>query len=182
MTSLRHLGPERGTDRVPPRPSALAVLPDAIPSSLKARTQWVLWRYDLKNGAYRKVPYQANGRPASSVDATTWNSFEPVWRAYAAGGYDGIGIALDGAVDDKGLTLAAIDIDKVAGDPTREGLAQEVIREVGSYTERSPSGNGYRIFTMAEPAPDATADGFEFYAKRGRYLTVTGHAVEVDHA
>lgn len=167
--------------QAPPRPTALPVLAANIPDCLKALPQWVLWRYVLKGGRWAKVPFQRNGDTASSTDAATWSTFPTVWSVYQGGGYDGIGIALDGAIDEDGLTLAAIDIDKVAGDQAREELAQEVIRDVASYAERSPSGNGYRIFTKAEPAAAAAANGFEFYAKIGRYLTVTGHAVEVNH-
>jgi hypothetical protein len=42
-----------------------------------------------------------------------------VKRAYQKGGYDGIGFVLDGAVDENGLTIAAIDIDKVKDDAKR---------------------------------------------------------------
>ena len=94
---------------------------------------------------------------ASSTDPETWSSFEDAKRTYERSlsnpkwQYDGIGIALDGEVDENGLTLAAIDIDKVSDDPKRPARANEIIKAVRSYTEVSPSAKGFRIFLRAKP-------------------------------
>jgi putative DNA primase/helicase len=120
---------------------------------------------------------------ASSTDPETWSSFEDAKRTYERSQsssnyrYDGVGFALDGKVDENGLTIAAVDIDKVTDDPKRLARAQEIIEAIGSYTEKSPSGKGYRIFLKAKPRESVTHDGLEFYAGIGRYLTVTGHVV-----
>lgn len=91
---------------------------------------------------------------------------------------DGIGFALDGAEDENGLTIAAVDMDGVIGNPEREARAGEIIAALRSYTEVSPSGAGYRIFLLAKPlARSVNHDGLEFYAGKGRYLTVTGHVM-----
>lgn len=167
----------------PMRPTALKVQRQNIPEYLVARAQWVLWRYVLKGKRWAKVPCQPNGRNASSTDPATWSTFDAVWRTYQAGGYDGIGFALNGALDDNGLTIAGVDIDGVKGDPEREARAHEIIAALNSYTEVSPSGAGYRIFTLAHPlARSVNHDGLEFYAGPGRYLSVTGHIVETAHA
>ena len=137
----------------------------------------------LKNGAYAKVPFQPNGQCASSTDPKTWSTFDAVWRAYQTGKYDGIGFALSGEVDENGLTVAGVDMDKVVGAPEREARAREIIGRLNSYTEISPSGTGYRIFLLAKPLSRSVAhDGLEFYAGPGRYLTVTGQFVEAAHA
>lgn len=60
-------------DPAPARPVALPVQAANIPESLKSRRQWLLWRYDLKGSGFAKVPYQVNGRRASSTDPKTWN-------------------------------------------------------------------------------------------------------------
>ena len=165
----------------PLRPTALPVLPDNIPASLACLPQWVLWRFDLTRGSWAKVPYQTNGKRASSTTPSTWTTFSTVLAAYSAGGYDGIGIVVDGAVADDGLTLAAVDIDKAIGDPEREARAHDIIKRIGGYTERSPSGLGYRIFLRARPLRSGVLqDGIELYTS-GRYLTVTGHVVGVPH-
>lgn len=165
------------------RPTALKVQRQNVPEYLVTRAQWVLWRYVLKGERWAKVPCQPNGRNASSTDPATWSTFSAVWRAYQAGGYDGIGFALDGEPDDNGLTVAGVDLDGVVGNSAREARAREIIASLNSYTEVSPSGVGYRIFTLAHPlARSVNHDGLEFYAGPGRYLTVTGHVVEPAHA
>ena len=47
---------------------------DAIPSELTVRPRWVLWRRETVKGRLTKVPYQRNGRRASSTDPRTWAS------------------------------------------------------------------------------------------------------------
>ncbi len=161
------------------RPQALKVIGQNIPEILRARPQWVLWRYILKDKRWAKVPFQPSGVTASSTNASTWTAFDEVWRVYRTGGYDGVGFALNGVPDQNGLTIAAVDMDGVRGDPAREARAQEIITRLNSYTELSPSGAGYRIFTLAQPlGKSVNHDGLEFYAGPGRYLTVTGHVVE----
>ncbi|HEV2202414.1 MAG TPA: hypothetical protein VGR73_21560 [Bryobacteraceae bacterium] len=54
---------------------------------LRSRTGWVAWRYEWRDGAegrdgkWTKVPYQVNGRRASSTDPQTWATFEEVLGA-----------------------------------------------------------------------------------------------------
>ena len=188
----------------PDRPTALLVKPDNIPEDLKRRDRWVLWRLVRVRGRWTKIPVmpketkeawdekkaaeaKAKGEEwepkktagASSTDPDTWSSYDVVVRAYQKGGYDGIGFVLDGAVDESGLTIAAIDIDKVKDNPERIARAQEIRATVGSYTEISPSGKGVRIFLKAKPLVRSVVhDGLEFYAGLGRFLTVTGHVVK----
>src|SRR5579871_4294459 len=73
------------------KPTALVVHPDNIPAMLRGKPRWVLWRYELRDTTWTKVPHQPNGRRASSTDAATWSSFGTVVSAYRAGGWDGIG-------------------------------------------------------------------------------------------
>jgi len=165
----------------PARPTPLAVRLENIPESLSRLNQWVLWRYFSKNEKWTKVPFQTNGKTASSSDRKTWNSFDAVVKTYKIGGYDGIGIALDGLTDEHGLTLAAVDIDKAVGNPQRDQLAKGIIKKINSYTELSPSGVGYRIFLRARPLRSGiNSNGVELYTS-GRYLTVTGHVLDGHH-
>src|SRR5439155_14213841 len=53
--------------RMSATPNALS-----LPDDLTELDQWVLWRYERGT----KVPYQVNGRRASSADPSTWASFE----------------------------------------------------------------------------------------------------------
>jgi len=169
---------DKGAPEQPERPAALPVKGDSTPEDLKRLPQWVLWRYEWRGGRWTKVPYQPCGRKASSTNPKTWSAFGAVWRAYQTGEYDGIGFALSDEVDENGLTFAAIDIDKVSGDPKRIARSKEIIKAVGSYTELSPSAKGLRVFLKAKPRGSVAHDGLEFYAGKGRYLTVTGHVLK----
>lgn len=54
-----------------------------VPDDLAERDQWLLWRYEERNGRPSKVPYQVGQRRASSTNRHTWASFEAVaneWR------------------------------------------------------------------------------------------------------
>src|SRR5580658_10782661 len=54
----------------------------AIPDDLTERDQWVLWKLvDRSNGGavdVTKVPFQPDGRHASSTDPLTWDTFDVV--------------------------------------------------------------------------------------------------------
>ena len=55
-----------------------------------------------------------------------------------------------------------------------EGWAQEIIEELNSYTEISPSGTGVHILVRGElPAGRNRKGRFEAY-DQGRYFTITG--------
>jgi hypothetical protein len=43
-----------------------------VPDDLGEHDQWVLWRYEERNGGTTKVPYQVGRRRASTTDPSTW--------------------------------------------------------------------------------------------------------------
>ncbi len=165
---------------------------DAIPEELKQRDQWVLWRWQLRKGGknsglkWTKPPYQASGRAAKSNDDTTWDSFERVKAAYLRGGFDGVGFCLSAHDGLTGLDLdhclnASLDIIK----PEAEAIIRQF---AGTYVERSPSGDGIRIFCAGKAPRSGKAPGrtwVEVYTYPShRYLTVTGRPLLAggDHA
>jgi putative DNA primase/helicase len=52
-----------------------------IPAELRALPQWVNWKIEQRDGKDTKVPYQPNGKRASSTDPRTWSTFERVCRS-----------------------------------------------------------------------------------------------------
>ena len=78
----------------PARPIAPAPILSNIPDELKARRQWVVWKYEIdKRGKWTKPPYQAT-RPshgASHSNPKHWASYENAIHCYLKGGFDGIG-------------------------------------------------------------------------------------------
>lgn len=178
----------------PPKPIPPKVQPDNIPGELKARNQWVVWRYKWKApknrpGKWDKPPLDAaTSSPASSTDPETWNSFEVAFAAYCAGGYDGIGYVFSGGDDD----FVGVDIDHCRDPQTGQTLAwtpeqrtcehwakdapepQEIIDSLPTYAEVSPSRAGVKIFAKAKIVKAIKHGSVEMYS-RGRYFTVTGH-------
>ena len=68
---------------------------EKLPEQLKKDGRFCLWKYEERNGRMTKVPYQTNGKRASSADKNTFSDFR--LAVSAMDGYDGIGM---GAFDD----------------------------------------------------------------------------------
>jgi putative DNA primase/helicase len=144
------------------------VIVENVPPELIQYPQWVCWDYRMRHGKLTKIPLQPNGKPASSTDSATWQSFSSCNAT--AHRFSGIGIVLANG-------LAGIDLDHHAD---REGhlsdFAQRLIAQLDTYAEFSPSGTGFHILFRGElPAGGRRNDrvGFEWYDV-ARYFTVTG--------
>jgi hypothetical protein len=154
---------------------------DQIPKELRALPNWVVWRLEKranKCGVVKdtKVPYNARtGRMAKSNDPVTWSEFDVAVAALERG-YDGIGFCLT-------TGLVGADLDGCRPHGTDEPWAAEIIGELNSYSEVSPSGTGVRVIVKGS-LPDGPREkdfkdrdhhGIGLYdAARGRYLTMTG--------
>ena len=160
------------------RPQALQVRERGIPDGLKIRPQWVNWRYALnETGKWTKHPYNPRtGRKASSTDLMTWSNFDTVFEAYEAGGYDGIGFMFS-----SGDPYTGVDLDGCR-DPKSgevEPWAAEIVRDLDSFTELSPSGAGFHILVQGELQGRGGKRGsIEMYDMK-RFFTVTGHVAGV---
>jgi hypothetical protein len=140
---------------------------------------WVLWRFELVDGKWTKVPYQANGRKAKNNDPKTWNSYDVVIKAVANGDgkYDGIGF------NHLSSNIAAFDIDHCR-DPnsgTLDPWAAELVQQCRSYTEITPSGTGLRIIgygvggELNKSFKVGNGVELEAYRNARRYITITGN-------
>lgn len=110
---------------------------DAIPQELKQLPQWVVHR--------AKRPYNPRGGDGKAGQPDTWGTFEAAARAVQGGRYDGIGFEFHNN------GLVGIDLDTVR-DPESGWIAPdalEIIRNLSSYTEISPSGYGFHIIAKA---------------------------------
>lgn len=141
-----------------------------LPSELRTRARWVMWKVATRGGLPTKVPIQPTGRPASSTDSATWSRFSRV-RAAVRKGFalgEGIGcIDLDHCLTPDGaLTPAAARF--LAGLPP-------------TYVEVSPGGDGLHVWGRIPEGRGRryrTDDGLsvERYSV-GRYITVTERPV-----
>jgi putative DNA primase/helicase len=158
----------------------LPINQESIPRELKNLNNWLVWKSTPVEGRDKptKVPYQTNGRKAASTIPETWTNFQNAYAAYKTGHYDGIGFALTPE------TPIGIDLDhcRCPAFPNIEIIApwaMDIIKDVNSYTEASPSGKGIRIFANGGklPAGGRKKGDFEIY-QSGRYLTVTGDHIK----
>jgi hypothetical protein len=138
--------------------------------------QWVCWRIEEREAKPTKVPFSPlTGFLASSTDPETWASYSEAVKASKEQGYGGIGFVF--TAEDE---LCGVDLDGCLNPETGEiePWAQEVIEELDSYTEISPSGRGVHVLVRGELPPGRNRKGhFEAY-DRGRYFTVTGRHLE----
>lgn len=156
---------------------------DSIPHELTVRPRWALWKYGPpdKNGKPSKVPFQVNGRHASSKNARTWATWEQVQAAFdrAKGYYSGVGFMMNGD------GLCGVDFDHCYYDSQiASPKIAEYVTLLDTYCEISPSGHGLRLFLFGVLPPQdrkLSGAGIEVYdgkpdekGKRGRFLTITG--------
>ena len=167
---------------------ALSVISENIPSELKALPQWVVWKYtfDKKKNKWTKPPYQVSGQAAKSTDASTWTDFETAFEHYNFNkdvDCDGIGFVLA----DNGIVGFDFDhcLDKITGNII-DPKVTEFLKKLDSYTEKSPSSTGVRVFVYGKlPEGGRKKGNYECYEIQ-RYLTLTGHSfkgfsVKIEH-
>jgi putative DNA primase/helicase len=152
----------------------IALIPENIPEELIKRPQWVVWRYEERDGKPTKVPYTPHTSfRASTADSTTWRPFFEAHTAYARGRHDGIGFVFSS--EDP---YAGIDLDGCRDPETGEiePWAQEILDRVAdvAYVEISPSGTGIHIVVEGAVRDGGMRKGDVEMYSRGRFFTITG--------
>jgi hypothetical protein len=156
-------------ERKPPK--ALSVKAENIPLELRRKPQWVVWRYERRDGKWTKPPFSVHtGHKASSTDPTTWVSFTAALKAYKSGSWNGVGFVP--LPEDE---LVVVDQDN--------NTDLKLVTELNTYAERSPSGRGLHIVAHGcKPDRECSKNGpLEMYdgltkdgKAGGKYLTFTG--------
>jgi hypothetical protein len=155
---------------------------EQMPAELKARPQWVVWKYGVRDGKPTKVPYQSRhpDRKAQTNAPSTWSSFEEAWATYCQGDVNGIGFVF--SADDP---YFGVDVDHCLKDGEVQAWAIPILAQLqATYGEISPSGNGIK-FVGTGKLPGATGtkrlglgpDGtgaLEIYDHK-RFFTLTGN-------
>ena len=144
-----------------------------FPQELTQLKQWLVWRFEPNGDKKpRKVPYYANGtrrhgKQGDKADRDALTSYEKAKSALEYG-YQGLGFAF---LPDDGLI--GIDIDANAD----KELAAKIIGGCNSYTELSPSGNGWHIFVKGETKTFKDNDvGIEVFCS-SQFFTMTGDKI-----
>jgi putative DNA primase/helicase len=151
-------------------PEALQVISENIPAELRGLRQWVAWRYELRDEKWTKPPLKVDGSGyAGSTQPETWGRLSEALALYRAGKAAGVGFVL--TLD---IGIVGVDLDHCTKDGELEPWAAEIVERFSSYTERSPSGEGVRIFVKGSlPSGRRKKGNVEIY-NSGRYLTCTG--------
>ena len=152
-----------------------------IPDALKQSASFCVWKLEKRSGRPTKVPYNPRtGNMAKTNDPSTFADFKTAMKAYAIGGWDGIGYRVSEGI-------GAIDIDHcIREDGSLNDVAASILGIFSkAYFEKSPSGTGLRGFFKLSPdfAYDKTVyyinnrkHGLEVYlpGTTNRFVTVTG--------
>ena len=141
------------TQKIPPKPTVLEVIPENIPAELKAIPNWVCWCYELRQNnqgewKWTKPPIQVNSHYARSDQPRTWTTFERVLEHYLSPfgtepngiGFrptgDIIGSDLDhcrdpvsGEIDDWAWEIIRADQQLHRNQPERDGHPHLLLRE-----------------------------------------------------
>ena len=172
-----------GAGLVPKNPPSSAPFP-ARSWALASEPRWVVWRSIERGGKATKVPFQANGKTASSTDTSTWATLPSL---EGLSGFSGVGIIL------KGDGLGGVDLDHCRDPQTGEidPWALEIIQDFQSYAEISPSGKGVKILAWGAPdtlpsnrynppgvGPKGEDSPHADIYVTGRYFTVTGERLD----
>ena len=154
-----------------------------LPLYLRQHGQFCLWKYEEnpdKPEKPRKMPYNPHysWERAATDRPDTFSDMQTAEAAQA--GFSGLGIRIHGG-------MSGIDIDDCVTNGELSPMAQDIIQQMDTYTEYSPSGKGIRILFLA---PGFSYDTEKYYVKNStiglevyiagmtnRYLTVTGNVI-----
>jgi hypothetical protein len=150
-----------------------------VPKTLSDRPQWVGYRLEQRGNPPKptKVPVNpSNGRNAKVDDPTTWATFKKALEAVERYKLNGVGFVFTG-----GDPFCGVDLDKCLDPQTHEvqPWAAEIVAQLDSYSEVSPSGTGLHIIIGAE-LPEGKGRKFEQLDERvelydrGRFFCTTG--------
>lgn len=123
----------------------------------------------MKNGEVTKVPFQPDGRAASSTDPGTWSPYAAVR-----------GMQRKGFVLQSGITC--VDLDHCVENGELAGWARQIVDAApATYIEVSHSGTGLHLFGLGDVAKGRRirrgGEQIEVYSS-SRYICVTGDRFE----
>ena len=142
----------------------------SVPAEMRAMQRWVTWRREQRGRKTTKRSDQRINEPEA------WLSFDEACRRAQdrlASGEGGIGFVL-------GDGIVGIDVDDCFGEAGDIRDDAQAALGLGSYAERSPSGNGLHVFVRATIERPCKLHGLEIYDGRpgsARYFTVTGRRI-----
>lgn len=133
-----------------------------------AQKRWVNWKLETRKGKTTKLPYQINGKLASSTNPATWSTYKD-----AKDTADNVGIVLHDSL------LLVVDLDHVVADnkllPKYKYLAA-FLKQSNTFIELSQSKTGLHVYLALTKPLKLTSnkrEPVEAYTN-GRYIATTG--------
>lgn len=156
---------------------------EQIPDELKDLQQWVCWQLEETDKGTTKVPKVAWSRKAnaSTTNSKTWTAFTTAFEHFSQGHHNGVGFVF--SANDP---YCGIDLDSCRNPETGhiEQWAEDILKDLNSYSEVSQSGKGIHIIVKAElpgTGTKKTLPGTEHEVEiynRDRYFCTTGRRLE----
>lgn len=149
----------------------------AIPEVLKAQPRWAPWVavFNEKRNKFDKIPHRADvpEHRLSTANPDRWFTYKAALGTYQREHPSFAGV---GYVMTRPHGVVGIDLDNCLHDGVVDAWAAEVVRDLASYAEISPSGKGLRVFCLGEAADWTNHTvGVEVYGgAEPRFLTLTG--------
>ena len=148
-----------------------------IPASLRRLPQWVCWKYIQRNGRDTKCPIRSDtGAMADATDPSTWSTWDEALKKFQSSN-DLAGVGFVFSPDDN---FCGVDLDDCLDPATGQAKpwARQLMDQLDSYAEISPSGKGIKIFIRGskpgkrcrKPYHDGEVEIYD----QGRFFTVTG--------
>jgi putative DNA primase/helicase len=139
-------------------------------SQLQGLPQWVVWRSELEDGKKKKVPYnpQYHLAKARVTIPKSGGTLNQALHELETGNYSGIGFILT-------PPLVMVDLDRSVDRATgiiTDPQAAEIVQELTSYTERSPSGTGLHILAYGVLPGKGIHTAVEIYGQ-DHFTTIT---------
>lgn len=144
-----------------------------IPEKLRKTDNWICWTTQERGGKGIKVPVAPwNTSETYPVSATEKKNHADFRTAKKWGNMLRLGVGFVFTEDNK---IIGIDLDDCIEDDEMTNKVKDIVQQVNSFTEISPSGKGLHIYLEGdmEEAVKNDEEGVEIYFK-DRYFTVTG--------
>lgn len=145
----------------------------ALPPAMTSQDTWINWKIATRNGNETKIPICPHTEEFGATDdPDTWASYEKASELSNERDWLHLGFVFTEQDD-----LVGIDLDHMRDADTGEidDDAEEIINKLDSYTEISPSGEGFHIIVKGDlPRGRNRHEGVEMY-EDGRFFTVTGN-------
>lgn len=143
---------------------------------------WLNWRLEkTSDGKATKIPYQTNGKKASTTDPDTWSTFDEAKKN--SGKFSGIGIVLEPATG-----IVGVDFDHcIENGKVILKEMEDFIEKSETYVEYSPSGTGLHILFHCPERLDLKRNKHTYDKEKklsveiynnGRYFTFTGNSLK----